>query len=76
MKQIIVENKQHLLELLKDENLDLLSLDISKLDDLSEVFKGSKRKNFSGIGTWDTSNVKNMREMFAYAEHFNENIND
>ncbi|MCW1360028.1 BspA family leucine-rich repeat surface protein [Campylobacter sp. CCS1377] len=58
-----------MLELLKDENLDLSSLDISKLDDLSEVFKGSKRKNFSGIGTWDTSSVKNMREMFAYVKY-------
>ena len=43
---------------------------------MSGLFSGSKRKDFSGIETWDTSNVVNMNSMFSFASNFNHNINN
>ena len=37
-------------------------------------YKTTKRKNFSGIRKWDTSNVTNMRGLFYNLKNFNEDI--
>ena len=38
---------------------------------MTELFLSSKRKDFDGLETWDTSNVTTMAYMFLQAEHFN-----
>ena len=38
---------------------------------MSNLFFRAKRKNFSGIEYWDTSNVITMEGMFAGCKHFN-----
>ena len=50
-------------------------IDTSLITDMSELFKNSKRVNFEGLETWNTSNVVNMSSMFELAENFNYNIN-
>ena len=41
---------------------------------MSELFKESKRLDFSGIETWDTSNVIDMHDMFFNCRKFNSDI--
>ncbi len=61
-----VKNKKDLIKMLKDDTVYLGSLDISKIDDFSELFKSAKkRKDFKGIDLWDTKHVKDMSYMFA-----------
>lgn len=61
-----VKNKKDLIKMLKDDTVYLGSLDISKIDDFSELFKAAKkRKDFKGIDLWDTKHVKDMSYMFA-----------
>lgn len=68
------ESKEELKALIKDENIKLSSIDTSLITDMSELFKGSARKDFSGINTWDTSNVVNMSRMFCDCLFFNESL--
>lgn len=46
-----------------NKNIDLSDIDVSKLDDLSEIFIWYKFKTID-ISVWDTSNVKVMTQMF------------
>ena len=67
---------KELYKLTEDENIYLGDIDTSLITDMSGLFSGSKRKDFSGIETWDTSNVANMNSMFSFASNFNHNINN
>ena len=60
--------------LVNDESIHLGDIDISNVNDLSQLFRFSKRKDFSGIEKWDVSHVENMEIMFQYCYHFNEPI--
>ncbi|RDU65867.1 hypothetical protein CQA53_05290 [Helicobacter didelphidarum] len=75
------QNKTELLTLLKDEKIKLDSIDTNAIDDMSYLFCASiwtrcndsakERKDFRGIESWDTSNVKNMSAMFYAKRDFN-----
>ena len=67
--------KEELKILTDDENINLGDIDTSLITDMSELFQNSKRVNFEGLETWNTSNVVNMSSMFELAENFNYNIN-
>lgn len=71
----IPDTKEELKNLTDNENIKLGNIDTSKITDMSGLFKNSKRKDFSGIETWDVSNVTDMSEMFCGAENFNEPLN-
>ncbi len=45
--------------------------DVSKITDMSELFKDLKKFNVD-ISSWDVSNVTNMSSMFYYASSFNQ----
>ena len=66
--------------LLSDESIYLGDIDTSLITDMSCLFAndiGAKylnRKDFSGISSWDVSNVENMSSMFENCPHFNEDI--
>ena len=62
------------LEKLINANIPLSSIDTSLISDMSELFKDSKRTDFSGIEGWNTSNVTTMKDMFMNAIHFNSDI--
>lgn len=66
---------KELKELVKDLNINLGDIETCFITDMSSLFSGTERTDFSGIESWDTSNVTNMACMFYGAEHFNENIN-
>ena len=65
---------EELAELVKDESIHLGDIDTSQIDNMRWLFCNSKRKDFSGIEGWDTSNVKNMVGMFDNAIYFNADI--
>lgn len=65
---------EELAELVKDERIHLGDIDTSRIDNMRWLFCDSKRKDFSGIESWDTSNVKNMVGMFRNAIYFNADI--
>ena len=67
-------NGDELSLILKDDNVYLGSIDVSKVANMSHLFSGSTRKDFSGIEDWDVSNVKNMSYMFTGAKSFNQDI--
>ncbi|MDD7600485.1 MAG: BspA family leucine-rich repeat surface protein [Campylobacter sp.] len=46
-------------------------IDTSAIADMSNLFLRAKRTNFSGIESWDTSNVITMEDMFAECTRFN-----
>ncbi|EAH8811894.1 DUF285 domain-containing protein, partial [Campylobacter jejuni] len=68
------ETKEELQALVDNEAIHLGDIDTSKITDMSYLFKRTKRKNFSGIETWNTINVKNMEGMFWGCENFNQDI--
>lgn len=70
------KTKEELEQLVNDESVNLGDIDTSAITDMSNLFEGSDREDFSGIEKWDTSNVENMDSLFLYAKHFNHNIND
>ncbi|MCE3046469.1 DUF285 domain-containing protein, partial [Helicobacter sp. faydin-H17] len=79
--QYFPKDKNELLELLKNEKIKLDEIDVSKITDMSELFCNSEwkcqnsaknRKNFSGIESWDVSNVENMEGMFQNVTSFNQ----
>ncbi|WP_086298046.1 BspA family leucine-rich repeat surface protein [Campylobacter devanensis] len=61
-------------KLVSDENIKLSEIDISKVSNFYNLFRDSKRSNFSGIEEWDVSHVNDMRGMFRGAENFNADI--
>ena len=73
-KKYIVKYKYALLDLLKDENINLSDIDTSNMIDMSYLFQDSKRKNFDGIETWNVSNVTDMKYMFNNALYFNKDL--
>lgn len=67
----IPDTKEELKILCDDLSINLGDIDTSKITDMSGLFKDSKRtkEQFSGIESWDVSNVENMHEMFYSASH-------
>ena len=69
-----------------NNGIKLGDIDTSLITDMSDLFNKSERKDFDGIGEWDTSNVENMAYMFAYMDYnvlgqysmteFNSNLNN
>ena len=77
--KIVVKDSQHLKKLINEDvnhELDLGSLDVSNVTDMSHLFENSTRKDFSGIETWDMSKVKNINSMFFNAVNFNHDVTD
>lgn len=68
------KSKKMLKKLVEDESVYLGDIDTSAITDMSELFKGSNRTDFSGIEYWNVSNVTTMRSMFQNARHFNQPI--
>ena len=66
------KTKAELQELVKDVSINLGDIDTSLITDMSGLFKESKRRDFSGIESWDVSKVTNMSEMFREAVFFNQ----
>ncbi|MCI7410206.1 BspA family leucine-rich repeat surface protein [Helicobacter bilis] len=70
------QTKEELKKLVEDESIHLGDIDTSGITDMSCLFKDSNRTDFSGIESWDVSNVKNMTAMFGNARSFNQPLND
>ncbi|TLD80018.1 BspA family leucine-rich repeat surface protein [Helicobacter trogontum] len=58
----------------KTKNIYLGDIDVSKIKSFKDLFKNSRRRDFSGIETWDTSKVTDMQSCFEEAEFFNHDI--
>ena len=68
-------SKKELIELLDmGIQLPLDKIDTSCITDMEGLFKDSKSRDFTGLETWDTSNVVTMKSMFANAEYFDHDI--
>ncbi|AJC90841.1 BspA family leucine-rich repeat surface protein [Campylobacter subantarcticus] len=65
------KNKAELVKLVKDKNIYLGDIDISNITNFKNLFKKSKRRDFSGIEIWDVSKVTDMSSMFEGCENFN-----
>ena len=68
-------NGEELKALCDDESVYLGDIDTSLVTDMGMLFYGSFRTDFSGIESWDVSNVENMSYMFCSAKFFNHPIN-
>lgn len=68
------KNQEELKRLIDDESVYLGDIDTSLIIDMHALFNKSVRKDFSGIGTWNVENVRDMCGMFYYAESFNQDI--
>ncbi|BBB20189.1 BspA family leucine-rich repeat surface protein [Helicobacter cinaedi] len=60
--------------LLKHKQISLAKIDVSMVQRMDYLFQNSKRKDFSGIESWDVSNVTSMHRMFHNAKYFNADI--
>ena len=69
------QTKEELQKLVEDENIYLGDIDTSNIANMTELFRNSKRKNFEGIETWNTSKVTDMSLMFNNAQYFNHDLN-
>ena len=62
------------------ENMTISAKDIPDLTsttDLSKMFYNCKKlKKIPSLNKWDVSGIVSMEKMFAYAEHFNQNLSD
>ena len=74
-KQFMPKTKEELKKLVEDENINLGSIDTSLITDMSTLFFNNIREDFSGIETWDVSNVENMSSMFKECREFNQPLN-
>ena len=68
--KIVPKDTKELKKLVRLKSTNLADIDVSHLEDLTYVFRNSRRRDFSGIETWDVSNVKSMRGMFANCPYF------
>lgn len=73
-KKYCPTSRDELVKLIKDDSIYLGDIDTSKITDMYYVFASSQREDFSGIESWDTSNVENMSFMFANMKSFNHDI--
>ena len=53
----------------EDKNADLNDIDVSKIDNMSNLFKRFDPHDID-ISEWDVSNVKNMNEIFRDCKNF------
>ena len=60
------KTKGELKALCDDETIHLGDIDTSLITDMSELFKGSSRNDFSGIENWDISNVMDMSYKYMF----------
>ena len=68
-------SKRELTELMDmSDRIPLGAIDTSCITDMEGLFRQSRRRNFAGLETWDTSNVVTMKNMFAGAIYFNHDI--
>ena len=72
------ETKAQLLKLCRDESVYLGDIDTSKITDMRDLFKGDDyfnlySRDFSGIESWNVSNVTDMSGMFSESS-FNQDI--
>ena len=67
-------SSKELRELVKDDSICLGDIDTSLITDMSWLFCDSKRTNFDGLETWNTSNVTTMERLFHRVKHFNHPI--
>lgn len=76
---------EELRELVRDPSVDLRTIDISQVNDLSRLFVtdynndddcfvATDRYDFTGIASWDVSHVTNMEAMFAGCRYFDEDL--
>lgn len=65
---------KELRELVNNETVCLGDIDTSLITDMSWLFCDSKRTDFDGLETWDTSHVTTMERMFLRAKYFNHPI--
>lgn len=65
---------KELRELVNNETVCLGDIDTSLITDMSWLFCDSKRTDFDGLETWNTSNVTTMERMFLRAKYFNHPI--
>ena len=68
------KTKEELLDLIDDKSVYLGDIDTSAITDMSELFKGSNRTDFSGIEYWDVSSVVDMSDMFYKMTNFNQSL--
>ena len=75
MKKYTPETREELRALCDDLSVNLGDIDTSKITDMSDLFHGvfedgerEVRTDFSGIETWNVSNVKNMSNMFCHCD--------
>lgn len=68
------QSLEELKKLVNDPLVKLSQIDVSHVDSFENLFKNSKRTDFSGIEKWDTSHVKNMKKMFYNCKNFNADI--
>ncbi|WP_086244219.1 DarT ssDNA thymidine ADP-ribosyltransferase family protein [Campylobacter devanensis] len=69
------QSKDELKGLIYDEDIYLGDIDTSAITDMSKLFAWSKRKDFSGIESWDVSSVIYMSGMFRGCKNFNQPLN-
>lgn len=72
----IPQTKEELQKLIKDNNINLGDIQTHLITDMSSLFSGSKRLDFSGIESWDVSNVTDMSSMFNKCISFNQPLDD
>lgn len=69
------KTRNELQNLVANLSVRLDNIDTSAMTDMSFVFAGSKREDFSGIEKWDTSKITIMDGMFFGTASFNVNLN-
>ncbi|EOF7244712.1 BspA family leucine-rich repeat surface protein [Campylobacter jejuni] len=74
MPKYFPDTKEELKALVGDEAIHLGDIDTSKITDMSYLFANSDRTDFSGIETWNTSNVEDMSHMFEGCKTFNQDL--